>query len=99
MKVSQEQINEIYSAEVVTQDDENLGGTARTLEEARVPVVQVSEITGAPEMLDGRVKTLHPKIHGGILADLAAHAVPALDRDWVVTNRDLADTRAMALAS
>ena len=46
------------------------GGTAKALEEARVPVVQVSEITGAPEMLDGRVKTLHPKIHGGILADL-----------------------------
>ena len=46
------------------------GGTARALEESRVPVVQVAEITGAPEMLDGRVKTLHPKIHGGILADL-----------------------------
>lgn len=46
------------------------GGTARALEEARVPVVSVSEITGAPEMLGGRVKTLHPRIHGGILADL-----------------------------
>ena len=46
------------------------GGTARTLEGARIPVVGVSEITGAPEMLGGRVKTLHPKIHGGILADL-----------------------------
>jgi phosphoribosylaminoimidazolecarboxamide formyltransferase / IMP cyclohydrolase len=46
------------------------GGTARALEESRVPVVQVSDVTGAPEMLDGRVKTLHPKIHGGILADL-----------------------------
>ena len=46
------------------------GGTAKALEEARVPVVQVSEVTGAPEMLDGRVKTLHPKVHGGILADL-----------------------------
>ncbi|CAA9462223.1 MAG: IMP cyclohydrolase / Phosphoribosylaminoimidazolecarboxamide formyltransferase [uncultured Rubrobacteraceae bacterium] len=46
------------------------GGTARALEEARVPVVPVSEVTGAPEMLGGRVKTLHPKIHGGILADL-----------------------------
>ncbi|QIN82486.1 bifunctional phosphoribosylaminoimidazolecarboxamide formyltransferase/IMP cyclohydrolase [Rubrobacter tropicus] len=46
------------------------GGTAKALEESRIPVVQVSEITGAPEMLDGRVKTLHPKIHGGILADL-----------------------------
>jgi phosphoribosylaminoimidazolecarboxamide formyltransferase / IMP cyclohydrolase len=46
------------------------GGTARALEEARVPVVLVSEVTGAPEMLGGRVKTLHPMIHGGILADL-----------------------------
>lgn len=46
------------------------GGTAKALEEARIPVVGVSEVTGAPEMLGGRVKTLHPKIHGGILADL-----------------------------
>jgi len=46
------------------------GGTARVLEEARVPVVSVAEVTGAPEMLGGRVKTLHPRIHGGILADL-----------------------------
>jgi phosphoribosylaminoimidazolecarboxamide formyltransferase / IMP cyclohydrolase len=46
------------------------GGTAKALAEARVPVVQVSEVTGTPEMLGGRVKTLHPRIHGGILADL-----------------------------
>jgi phosphoribosylaminoimidazolecarboxamide formyltransferase/IMP cyclohydrolase len=46
------------------------GGTARALEEASVPVTPVSEVTGTPEMLGGRVKTLHPKIHGGILADL-----------------------------
>ena len=46
------------------------GGTARALAEARVPVVLVSEVTGAPEMLGGRVKTLHPRIHGAILADL-----------------------------
>ena len=46
------------------------GGTARSLEEAGVPVVAVSEVTGAPEILKGRVKTLHPRIHGGILADL-----------------------------
>jgi len=46
------------------------GGTARALEEARVPVVPVSEITGEPEILGGRVKTLHPKVHGGILANL-----------------------------
>src|SRR5215216_619549 len=46
------------------------GGTAKALEKARVPVIPVPEVTGAPEMLGGRVKTLHPRIHGGILADL-----------------------------
>jgi phosphoribosylaminoimidazolecarboxamide formyltransferase / IMP cyclohydrolase len=46
------------------------GGTARALTEAGVKVIPVSEVTGAPEILGGRVKTLHPKIHGGILADL-----------------------------
>ncbi|HIE32676.1 MAG TPA: IMP cyclohydrolase, partial [Thermodesulfobacteriaceae bacterium] len=43
------------------------GGTARVIREAGVPVTDVSEVTGFPEMLDGRVKTLHPKIHGGLL--------------------------------
>ena len=45
------------------------GGTARALAEAGVPVTKVADVTGAPEILGGRVKTLHPKIHGGILAD------------------------------
>ncbi len=45
------------------------GGTAAHLEEAGIPVTRVSAVTGAPEMLGGRVKTLHPRIHGGILAD------------------------------
>ena len=51
------------------------GGTKRALEEAKVPVKSVSEITGFPEILDGRVKTLHPMVHGGILANrkVAAH--------------------------
>ena len=44
------------------------GGTAKLLEKAGIPVTEVSAHTGFPEMLDGRVKTLHPKIHGGILA-------------------------------
>jgi phosphoribosylaminoimidazolecarboxamide formyltransferase/IMP cyclohydrolase len=44
------------------------GGTARALQAADVPVTSVSDITGVPEMLDGRVKTLHPAVHGGILA-------------------------------
>ncbi|MCW8957379.1 MAG: bifunctional phosphoribosylaminoimidazolecarboxamide formyltransferase/IMP cyclohydrolase, partial [Gammaproteobacteria bacterium] len=43
------------------------GGTAKQLTENNVPVTEVSEHTGFPEMMDGRVKTLHPKIHGGIL--------------------------------
>jgi phosphoribosylaminoimidazolecarboxamide formyltransferase/IMP cyclohydrolase len=45
------------------------GGTARALEAAGVPVTPVERVTGFPEMMDGRVKTLHPAIHGGILAD------------------------------
>ncbi|MBN1170096.1 bifunctional phosphoribosylaminoimidazolecarboxamide formyltransferase/IMP cyclohydrolase [Candidatus Micrarchaeota archaeon] len=45
------------------------GGTARLLRENKIPVIDVSEYTGSSEMMDGRVKTLHPKIHGGILAD------------------------------
>ena len=51
------------------------GGTARALREAGLPVTDVAAVTGFPEMLDGRVKTLHPRIHGGILADrrLADH--------------------------
>ena len=44
------------------------GGTARLLAQNDLPVTEVSEITGFPEMLDGRVKTLHPRVHGGLLA-------------------------------
>jgi len=44
------------------------GGTAKLLAESGLPVTEVSEITGFPEMLDGRVKTLHPRVHGGLLA-------------------------------
>ena len=51
------------------------GGTAKTLQDAGIAVTEVSDYTGFPEMLDGRVKTLHPKIHGGILGkrDGASH--------------------------
>jgi phosphoribosylaminoimidazolecarboxamide formyltransferase/IMP cyclohydrolase len=62
------------------------GGTARLLSEAGVPVVEVSDYTGFPEMMDGRVKTLHPKVHGGILARrgtdeavMAEHGIPPID--------------------
>lgn len=46
------------------------GGTARALRDAGLPVTDVAAVTGFPEMLDGRVKTLHPRVHGGLLADL-----------------------------
>ena len=51
------------------------GGTAATLADDGLPVTQVADLTGSPEILDGRVKTLHPTVHGGILArrDLASH--------------------------
>jgi phosphoribosylaminoimidazolecarboxamide formyltransferase/IMP cyclohydrolase len=69
------------------------GSTAKTLRDAGLPVLEVSEVTGFAEALDGRVKTLHPSIHGGILADrrnadhvatLQAWGVTAID--WVIVN-------------
>ena len=69
------------------------GGTARALRAVGLPVTDVAAVTGFPEMLDGRVKTLHPRVHGGILADrrLASHreqlAAAAIDPfDLVVVN-------------
>ena len=69
------------------------GGTAKALADAGLPVTNVSDVTGFPEMMDGRVKTLHPKIHGGILArrhrpdDLAAIAAQGIEPvDLVVVN-------------
>jgi phosphoribosylaminoimidazolecarboxamide formyltransferase/IMP cyclohydrolase len=64
------------------------GGTARALTGAGLPVIGIAEVTGVPEMLDGRVKTLHPKVHGGILARrhraddraaLDAHGITPID--------------------
>ncbi|MGB1311916.1 MAG: bifunctional phosphoribosylaminoimidazolecarboxamide formyltransferase/IMP cyclohydrolase, partial [Leucothrix sp.] len=62
------------------------GGTAKLLAEADLPVIEVSDYTGFPEMMDGRVKTLHPKIHGGILARrgqddavMQQHDIPGID--------------------
>jgi phosphoribosylaminoimidazolecarboxamide formyltransferase/IMP cyclohydrolase len=62
------------------------GGTARLLADAGLPVTEVAEHTGFPEMLDGRVKTLHPTIHGGLLArrDLPEHRA-ALERHGIAT--------------
>src|SRR5215472_18396445 len=58
------------------------GGTARALAEAGLAVTEVAEITGFPEMLDGRVKTLHPAIHAGVLArrDRADHMAALAER-------------------
>ncbi len=58
-----------FAAELAKLDIELLstGGTAKKLRDAGLAVIDVSEFTGFPEMLDGRVKTLHPKVHGGIL--------------------------------
>ena len=64
------------------------GGTHRALKEAGLPVSEVADLTGFPEMMDGRVKTLHPAVHGGLLAvranpehqaALAAHGIGAID--------------------
>ncbi|MEW6325605.1 MAG: bifunctional phosphoribosylaminoimidazolecarboxamide formyltransferase/IMP cyclohydrolase, partial [Nitrospirota bacterium] len=64
------------------------GGTARLLREQGLPVRDVAEVTGFPEMLDGRVKTLHPKIHGGLLGrrddpshvrQMAEHGIAPID--------------------
>ncbi|WYP27455.1 bifunctional phosphoribosylaminoimidazolecarboxamide formyltransferase/IMP cyclohydrolase [Alkalihalobacillus sp. FSL W8-0930] len=69
------------------------GGTKKALEEAGVPVIGISEVTGFPEILDGRVKTLHPNIHGGLLAmrekaehqeALKTHSIDPID--FVVVN-------------
>lgn len=67
---------EDYGVEIIS-----TGGTARVLEEAGVPVVPIEEFTGFPEMMDGRVKTLHPKVHGGLLArrDSAEHMAQAAE--------------------
>src|SRR5450755_1401060 len=69
------------------------GGTARALREAGLTIRDISDLTGFPEMLDGRVKTLHPKVHGGILhmrdsaehvASIEAHGIVPID--MVVVN-------------
>lgn len=69
------------------------GGTLKFLQEKGIPVTAVSDVTGFPEILDGRVKTLHPKVHGGILANRSEEAhLEALDQhgidriDLVVVN-------------
>ncbi len=65
------------------------GGTYEALAREGLPIVPVSEVTGMPEILDGRVKTLHPRIHGGILADRARAGHLAELRDHQITPIDL----------
>ena len=59
------------------------GGTAKLLADQGLPVTEVADMTGFPEMLDGRVKTLHPRVHGGLLArrDLPAHMAALKEHD------------------
>ena len=80
------QLHEQFGVEILS-----TGGTAKLLAEAGIPVVEVSGYTGFPEMMDGRVKTLHPKIHGGLLgrrgtddAVMQEHDIPPID--MVVVN-------------
>jgi len=65
------------------------GGTARALREADVPVIDVSQVTGFPEIMDGRVKTLHPLIHGGLLARLDDEMHLQAMREHNITSIDL----------
>jgi len=80
------QLHEKFGVEILS-----TGGTAKLLADAGVPVIEVSSYTGFPEMMDGRVKTLHPKIHGGLLgrrgtddAVMQEHDIPPID--MVVVN-------------
>jgi phosphoribosylaminoimidazolecarboxamide formyltransferase / IMP cyclohydrolase len=81
-------LSEEFGAEIVS-----TGGTAKTLAEAGIAVRAIDDLTGFPEMMDGRVKTLHPCVHGGLLArrDLPSHMKDAADHgiamiDMVVVN-------------
>lgn len=56
-------LKEEFGVEIIS-----TGGTAKALVDGGVPVTPIEEYTGFPEMMDGRVKTLHPKVHGGLLA-------------------------------
>ena len=76
-------LSDTYGVEIVS-----TGGTARVLEEAGIPVRPIEDFTGFPEMMDGRVKTLHPKVHGGLLArrdseqhmaEAAEHGIQMID--------------------
>ena len=67
------------------------GGTAAKIRDAGLPVIDVAEYTGFPEMMDGRVKTLHPKVHGGIMhvRGNAAHEAAVASSGMKVSGRSL----------
>lgn len=81
-------LSEEFDVEIIS-----TGGTARVLQDAGIPVTPIEEYTGFPEMMDGRVKTLHPRVHGGLLArrDLESHMQDARENgidmiDMIVVN-------------
>lgn len=81
-------LNEEFGVEIVS-----TGGTAKALEAEGIPVRPIDDLTGFPEMMDGRVKTLHPRVHGGLLArrDLSSHVEQAQEHgigliDMIVVN-------------
>jgi len=75
-----------YARELAKLDYEivSTGGTFKAIKEAGIPVTYVSDITGFPEILGGRVKTLHPKIHGGILAMRTPDHLAQLEENNIV---------------
>ena len=84
------------------------GGTAKLLVDNNIPVLEVSSLTQFPEMLDGRVKTLHPKVHGGLLARrdvpehmaaLAAHGIDTIDLTEVTAAADTLNYTAAGFTS
>ena len=81
-------LHDEFGAEIIS-----TGGTAKVIAEAGVPVIPIDEVTHFPEMMDGRVKTLHPMVHGGLLAkrDNPQHMAEAAEHgiqmiDMVVVN-------------
>nr|HPJ00631.1 bifunctional phosphoribosylaminoimidazolecarboxamide formyltransferase/IMP cyclohydrolase [Enterococcus sp.] len=76
---------EEFAKALVAKDIEiiSTGGTKKALDEVGISTISIDEVTGFPEMMDGRVKTLHPKIHGGLLGrrDLATHMDAMAEHD------------------
>lgn len=80
-----------FARQLVAQNIEliSTGGTKKMLEEEKIPVIDVAEVTGFPEIMDGRVKTLHPKIHGGLLGKRDSESHKSAMRIHQISNIDL----------